>query len=576
MRKEVTIDIETDGLKPTVIWCACVSGGLVFYDKQAFQEYLNELEPSELYAHNGIGFDYPVLSRLWSIDFSRHVLRDTLVLSRLANPSRFPDHRLVTWGLALGFAKGEYEDWSQLTPEMVAYCHQDVLVAEKTLEALKSELIGFSQDSIDLEHDVAFVIQGQRDNGWKLDVPYAYELYGVLKERQMTLQDNVQAVFKPLPAFVKQITPKFKKDDSMSVVGLKFLGDSWAQVAGTFSRIDYPIFELGSGAMVAKHLMHYGWEPVHYTKPTDSHPKGSIKTDEATLAEVEGIPEVDLINEYNMIRRRATSVMSWLDAVDDKDRVHGRVNSNGAVTGRMTHSKPNVAQVTAKGKPYGEEARRCWIVADGYSLVGMDASGLELRMLAHYMDDPEYTREILEGDVHTANMKAAGFNTREQAKTFIYTFLYGAGDAKIGSIVGGSMKEGRALKTKFINAIPALKSLKDRVAIKVPQGYLLGLDGRKVYIRSEHAALNTLLQSAGAIVMKKALTTLDEYSKLWNIDHRFVGNIHDEVQTEVLTRDAHKFGRLAVACIQSAGIHFNMKCPLNGEYKVGQSWAETH
>jgi len=192
------------------------------------------------------------------------------------------------------------------------------------------------------------------------------------------------------------------------------------------------------------------------------------------------------------------------------------------------------------------------------------------------MNDDKYTHEVVDGDIHTVNQHAAGLSTRPQAKTFIYAFLYGAGDAKIGSIVDGSSRDGKRLKDKFLANTPKLQQLKDNVATAASRGYLMGLDGRKVYVRSEHAALNTLLQSAGAIMMKKALLILDEYAKLWGIDYEFVGNIHDEFQVEVREDQAHEFGRLAVASMQAAGIQLNLRCALDGEYKVGNNWADTH
>ncbi len=213
---------------------------------------------------------------------------------------------------------------------------------------------------------------------------------------------------------------------------------------------------------------------------------------------------------------------------------------------------------------------------DGYKIVGMDASGLEARMLAHYMDDKEYTNEILHGDIHSTNQLATGVKTRDQAKTFYYAFLYGAGDAKIGSIIGGTARDGKELKEKFLRNTPALARLRERVSMASGRGYVLGLDRRRVLIRSEHAALNTLLQSAGAIVMKKALALLDEYATKWKLNYHFVGNIHDEIQTEVEQEKTEVFGRLACSCIEAAGLHFNLNCPLEGEYKVGDSWAETH
>ena len=569
----LVLDVETDGLNPTVIHC-CVVNDEVFYDADIFNTFICSLDNdcNCLVGHNILGYDQPVLERLWASNLSRFTIIDTLVLSRLANPSRDGGHSLASWGERLGFPKGDYSDWSKLTPEMVTYCKQDVKVTTKLLEHLKKELAGFSDASAVLEFDTQRVIAEQINNGWLLDQRQAYDLLAELKEKKNDLEGEVQVVFKPLPTFVKEITPKVNKDGSLSVVGLKFLGlDYLKNVEGVFSRVDYPQFNLGSRQQIGRWLCHYGWKPKQFTE------KGTPVVDETVLEEVTGIPEATLIAQYLMLQKRIAQVRSWIEAVNlDTGRVHGYVNSNGAVTGRMTHSSPNLAQVPAGYSPYGKECRSCWIVPKGFSLVGCDASGLELRMLAHYMNDSDYTNLLLNADVHTANQLAAGLETRDQAKTFIYAFLYGAGDAKIGSIVGGNAKVGKVLKERFLSNTPALAKLKADVSQAAARGYLKGLDGRKIWIRSPHAALNSLLQGAGAVVMKKALTELDVYSKLWGIERKFVGNIHDEIQTEVITPKAHVFGRLAVSCIQAAGIHFDLNCPLDGDYKVGSNWAETH
>jgi DNA polymerase I-like protein with 3'-5' exonuclease and polymerase domains len=296
---------------------------------------------------------------------------------------------------------------------------------------------------------------------------------------------------------------------------------------------------------------------------------------EKVLANVD-IPEAKMIMEYFTISKRVAMVKAWLEAVGDDGRIHGRVNSCGAVTGRMTHSKPNLAQVPAIYSPYGEECRELWIVPEGKCLVGIDASGLELRMLAHYMNDKEYTEEILNGDIHTANQLAAGLQSRDQAKTFIYAFLYGGGDGKIGEIVGGRPKDGQRLKADFLANTPALGALRKRVTGECGKGWLRGLDGRHLHIRSSHSALNVLLQSAGAIVMKQALVLLEKFASTYKIDYKFVLNVHDEFQVEVKETQAEQFGRLAVDCIIRAGIDFKLNCPLDGEYKVGSNWAQTH
>jgi len=242
----------------------------------------------------------------------------------------------------------------------------------------------------------------------------------------------------------------------------------------------------------------------------------------------------------------------------------------------MSHQSPNMAQIPAVYSPYGKECRALWTVNKGYKLVGVDASGLELRMLAHYMNDERYTHEVVNGDIHTANQTAAGLESRDKAKTFIYAFIYGAGSKKIGSIIGGSERDGERAKEKFLRATPSLRSLREKVERVAQRRWVRGLDQRKIIIRYPHAALNTLLQGAGAIVMKYALTLLEEYVIRKQIKAFPVVNVHDEFQYEVEESRAEEFGRLAVQSIIDAGKQLNVRCPLNGEYKIGNNWSETH
>jgi len=574
-------DIETNGLNPSKVWVIVTKDidtgdirtfasptGLTTSGWDAFNAYIALAD--EVIGHNIMGYDIPVCERLLGTNFSNCQITDTLVMSRLADPQRSA-HSLAYWGEELGYPKGDYNDWTRYTVEMVEYCKQDVRVNEQVYWRLISELDEFGEQSVLLEHQVQSIIQKQIRNGWLLDVPKARDLVAQLKEKSYDLEENVQQVFLPLPTFVKEIIPKTKKDKTISIVGLKFLGDRWEQVGGPFSRIDWPVFNLGSRQQIGRYLKHFGWVPTDFTET------GHAIVSEDILKNVKDIPEAELIASYLLVGKRIAQVRSWLESMDEStERVHGYVNTNGAVTGRMTHSKPNLAQVPSSSSLYGPECRACWIVPKGYKLVGIDASGLELRMLAHYMNDLDYTNTILTGDIHTANMIAAGLSTRNQAKTFIYAYLYGAGDEKIGSIAGGGRAVGKRLKASFLKATPALAELKDNVAASAAKGYITALDGRKVFIRSEHAALNSLLQSAGALVMKQALIILDKYATMYNLDYKFIGNIHDEFQVEVLESQAERFGALAASCIEAAGIHFKLRCPLAGEYHIGDNWNDTH
>lgn len=547
----IILDIETN-LAHDKIWVVVTRNidtdeWFSFKTAELLQTYINNA--TEIVAHNGIFFDFPVLKKVWGITVKKSQVVDTLVLSRLYNPSLEEGHSLAAWGQRLGFAKGEFTDFDGgYTNEMRDYCVQDTLVTKELYKHLTKEMQnGYSKESIKLEHEVAIIIAEQERNGFKLNEAGALQLLSVLKTKLDTIQVEMAAIFPPI------VTS----------------GRTHKTSGKPLKDIIEP-FNPGSRQQIAERLQEKGWKP---TKRTE---KGSVIVDEATLETLD-FPEAKTLAEYMMLQKRIAQIDSWLEALGKDGRVHGRVITNGAVTGRMTHMKPNMAQVPNSGSPYGHECRDLWIVEKGYKLVGIDASGLELRMLAHYMNDDVYTHEVVSGDIHTANQTAAGLQTRNQAKTFIYAFLYGAGSAKIGSIVGGSAKEGQKLITSFLQNTPKLKEFREKVArIYSKEGWLPGLDGRKLLVRAEHSALNTLLQGAGAIVMKQALVILDKKLRKSKIDYKFCVNVHDEWQLEVEESRAEEAGKKGTESIKEAGIVLNMRCPLDGEYKVGNSWKETH
>jgi DNA polymerase I len=548
---KIVLDIETNS-KHDKIWLAVtrnIDTGEVKSWKEAsgLQKYLDNCDL--IIMHNGICFDAPVLRETWKTSIMPSQVCDTLVLSRLLSPSLEGGHSLDAWGKRLGFPKGEFNDWDGgLTTEMEEYCIQDTLVTQKLYEHLTSELKlnKFDQRSIDLEHKVQAIIAKQERNGFKLDEVAGITLLSTLQNKLAHIENELQGIF---PAkTIERVSEKTGKSLKAKV----------------------EVFNPGSRKQIGERLIEKGWKPSRYTET------GQPIVDEGTLDGVD-IPEAKAINEFLMLQKRVAQIESWLKAVGKDGRVHGKVITNGAVTGRMTHMSPNMAQVPNSGSPYGEDCRDLWIVEKGYKLVGIDASGLELRMLAHYMKDDAYTSEVVSGDIHKANQKAAGLETRNQAKTFIYAFLYGAGDAKIGTVVGAGAKEGKELKSRFLKNTPSLEKLREQVSkISQKSGTLPGLDGRRVQVRSDHAALNSLLQSAGAIVMKQALVILNDELRRAKINYKFVVNCHDEWQIEVEESRADEAGRLGVKAIKKAGEYFNMRCPLDGEYKVGNSWRETH
>ena len=544
------LDIETDS-KASQIWLVVTkdakSGEVKCHRKADTLLKMLEAKPL-LVAHNGIGFDYPILNRLWNTKIVPSMCIDTLVMSRLMNPNRPGGHSLANWGSILGLPKIEFTDFDGgFTEEMQTYCIRDVDLLEKVYHRLLEEQkhYGFSQQSIELEHKVAIIVSKQERNGFRFDLPSAMVLLAGLKDKMASIEASLQSIFPPIiTERVSEKTGKRLKDD-------------------------VEVFNPGSRQQIAKRLQEKGWSPKKFTE------KGQVIVDETTLAGVD-IPEAKAIAEYLLIQKRVAQIESWIEHTTEDQRIHGKVITNGAVTGRMTHHSPNMAQVPSVTAEYGEQCRSLFTVPQGYKLVGADASGLELRMLAHYMKDKDYVSEVVSGDVHTKNQKAAGLETRAQAKTFIYAFLYGAGPAKIGTISGGGAKEGQKLIDSFLRNTPSLKTLRDKVEKLSSKGYLPGLDGRILFVRSAHAALNTLLQGAGAIVMKQALVVLDESIRKEKLDAKFVANVHDEWQMEVAEIHAQRVGELAVDSIRKAGIMLNLRCPLDGEYKIGNNWKETH
>ena len=573
---KIIFDIEADGLNPNNVWCIVakeLNGTSHTFDNTQIEEGIKFLQEADtLIGHNIIGYDIPVLEKLYDAKFNCKI-EDTLVMSRLFNPVRENGHSLKAWGWRVGCLKQEQpEDFDSYTPEMLEYCIQDVKLNEAVYNYLIKEGKIFSKECIDLEHRVAKIMKEQEKTGFFFNTQQAMELLAELKAKQLAVEDEVHNTFKPKLVDDKLETPYVRKDGELSKRGLtdeEYRNCIKTQNVEPFMRLKLVDFNLGSRKQIGEYLIDFGWVPKKFT------PTGQPIVDEGTLKKIEHIREAKLIADFLLYQKRIAQVTSWIDELKD-DRVHGSVIPNGTITGRMTHRNPNMAQVPNAGSPYGKECRSCWTIPDGYKLVGIDASGLELRMLAHYMDDSDYIEEVINGDIHTTNQNLAGLKTRDQAKTFIYALVYGAGDAKIGSVAGGGLKKGKELKQTFFKNLPSLRTLKDKVQKASERGFLKGLDGRKIYVRSQHAALNTLLQGGGAIVMKKAMCILQELINLNALDAKFVANIHDEWQIQVKESQAEFVGQLGVEAIEKASQHFNMRCPLTGEYKIGENWYETH
>lgn len=610
----------------------------------SIEDFIQYCSEGDLLAHFGIGFDYLAMRKLYPNWKPKGKLYDSVLLSQLIWPNLksidfarinkpsfrdFPrkligSHSLKAWGWRLGDFKDDFDpsfyvDFSKITvghesdlyaplhphqplrlkkwrkidirtlrpantlprktwgnigwmQEMEDYCKQDVQVTKTLWELIESK--HYSPVATEMETAFALIIKRQELFGWKFDERKADLLHKKLQIHEARLADELQAFF---PPWVVETTfvPKVNNKSRGYVKGVPF------------TKSKTITFNPGSRDHIAHRLSAvYGWKPTVFNEGD-----GKPTVDEQTLKDLT-YPPIKALLEYLMVDKRlgmlAEGKQAWLKAVKG-GRIYGRVNTLGAITGRCTHSNPNVAQVPAGGSVYGPECRELFSVDAGYTLVGADASGLELRCLAHYMaafDGGDYGDVILNGDIHTENQKAAGLPTRDNAKTFIYGFLYGAGDGKIGEIVDGTSKDGARLRKSFLEKLPALNSLTEGVKSKAKRTKTLkGLDGRVLSVRSQHAALNTLLQSAGALIMKQALIELDVLLQeaglkhSWQSstpDYEFVGNIHDEFQIQVLDKHVDLVKSLCPIAMTQAGEFFNFRCRIDGEAKSGTDWSHTH
>ena len=583
---------------------------MLTFHGESIERGLLELQKAErLVGHNVIDFDIPALKKLHNFSPPLIKVLDTLVVSRCVfpdlrnedfgrnnfDPKLVGSHSLKAWGhrmgsttkLTYGEEDGAFESYSE---EMRKYCERDVIVTQLLYDYLFKHKP--SKEMIAIEHWFKFIISLQERHGFRLDMKKADQLTAKLMTIRAKLTTDLQDQWKPTQVEMKSAAGWTLTTDQATYEGktkndlklqLKEAGEVQALVKNavkTGNAVKEIPFNPGSRKQIAERLIALGYE-----LPTENDGV-SYKVDESVLRGIDH-PIVEDLLSYLLVQKRlgqlAEGQQAWLK-LQKNGVIHGSVNTNGAVTGRCTHSNPNVAQVPSVRADYGSECRELFKARHGYKLVGCDASGLELRMLAHYMafyDRGEYAKIVTEGDVHTVNQQAAGLETRDQAKTFIYALLYGAGDEKIGNIAGGDARLGQQLKRKFFSSLPALARLQADVQRKVKNGgELMGLDGRILPIRSSHAALNMLLQSAGAVVMKVALIQL--FHKLNQLrwqhgrEYAFVANIHDEFQAEVLPDKAEAFGHLAVEAIGSAGKQLKMNVRLDGEFKIGNNWAETH
>lgn len=620
-------DIETDGLLDTITKVHCMviidsnTGEHFMYRPTEIQKAISHLCNGDLICgHNVIAFDIPALEKLYDVKFDRDKVVDTLVLARLVYsnindydaplvrrkilPSNlFGRYSLKAFGYRLGCLKGTYAEdnetaWVDFNEDMLEYCEQDVVVTQTLYNKLVST--GFTEHASVIEHKAQWLCQKMEHNGFPFDLKKALLLKMELEKEYLNVTQELTEYAPKIPdkVFVpkrdnkrlgyKAGVPvqKYKEFNPNSRLQLQYILKEYYKY--TFLDSMYEI-EVDSDGVETSRKLKLNYETL----------KG-ITNDQNASDSIKHI--ASLYSKSFMLSKRlgqlADGQNAWLKLVGTDGKIHGRINPNGAVSGRATHNRPNVAQVPAITVEYGKECRELFGVPDGWVQAGVDCSGLELRCLAHYLypyDNGEYAHEILNGDIHTANQHNAGLETRNQAKTFIYAFLYGGGNAKIGEIVGGSAEHGKKLKEKFLKNTPAIKNLSSSIKNTLApysiarkkrtwkRKYLVGLDGRKLHVRSLHSALNLLLQSAGALICKRWITRTEERLEAiglthgWSGDYAMMAWVHDEFQCACKTKEiAEVVVREAQEAVRDVQKEFNFRVQLDTEGKIGNNWADCH
>lgn len=588
---KLIIDLETNGFldkKDLVIHCIVFkdieTGEVYSYNPNNLNDALELLNKADvLIGHNITNFDIKVLKKVWGYNFNGYCL-DTLLCSRLIwtnqteedckrktffPPKLIGKHSLESWGYRLGLRKGDFQEhntFDEWTLDMQDYCERDVEVTFKLYNLIMSQ--NYSEDAIVLEHKFAYWVQRQEEHGVHFDETSAEKLHSTLTKRKNEIETKLSLVF---PAWRKSLGFKRYKRDNIKK-GIK------ANVPVELFKTE--IFNPNSRDHIADRLKTLGWKPKNFTAT------GKPEVNEKILNQLK-YPEAKLLSENLMLQKRLGQLIDGEQAylkLNKQGKIYGKIITNGARTGRCTHHSPNLSQCVGTNSPYGKEFRSLFYSPTNMDFVGIDFSGLELRVLGHYMylyDNGDFSKALLEDDIHSVNQKILGLSSRAEAKTFIYAFIYGAGNEKLGQILNVPSTKAKEIKNTFLEKLPALNNLINAVKHKVRfKGYVKGIDGRKLLCSGEHLGLNTLIQGAGALLVKQGTIIINEdihkEGLEWGKDYAMVLHVHDEMQFIVKTHLVPRFKEIAKGIFKKIETHFNFKVQLDGEIKVGKNWSETH
>ena len=587
---KLILDIETNGFLDVLDKIHCMvfrdvdTQKVYSYNPDQINEGLNLLKKATLIiGHSVMGFDLPAIEKVTGYKYEGAIL-DTLLCSRLIwsnmvevdyikkdlPPKLIGKHSIESWGYRLGLRKGDFAQTATFdvwTQDMQDYCERDVEVTYLLYKQIEKK--NYSKKAIKLEHDFAHWIIKQEQGGVDFDETTAQSLFLSLTKQRLEIEQKLSAVF---GSWNKSIGFKtYKRDNKKRGI-----------VAGVpVEQFRTEIFNPNSRDHIADRLKTLGWKPKSFTAT------GKPEVNEKVLKSLH-YDEAKLISEHLLIQKRLGQLsegeQAYLKLITKEKKIHGKVITNGAVTGRCTHFNPNLAQVVAKGSKYGTEMRSLFVAPTNMVMCGIDFSGLELRVLASYLcnyDNGDFAKTLLEADIHSKNQQILGLETRAKAKTFIYAYIYSAGNERISEILEVSLTEAKRIRQTFEKALPALINLKNAVAVKYRnQKWIYGLDKRKLMCRAEYSSLNTLIQSAGALLVKAGTVIvnndLQQAGFVWGKDYRMVLHVHDEMQFVVHKDKIEEFKNIASGLFNKTKDYFGFKCDLAGEIKVGSNWSETH
>lgn len=599
-RDVFAIDIEANDLLPWIkeIYCMCwinlktgEKGDCVGHED--IRVFFSSNPSAIFVAHFGVGYDFPALLKVLGVRITINQMIDTVVLSELYSPNISGGHGLDAWGERIGEAKLPFKDFSRYTEEMLVYCRQDTLICAKVFVKLIKTLdrINFSEKSIWIQHRFKLILRDQKDNGFYFNISKAYGLHDTISKLEKELEEIVHMQFPPVKTLVA-VRNKFKKNGDYTKI---YLTDCSRYTVednqdGSYSCYEDVSFNLGSPKQRVDKLMELGWVPQDGDPKTKTgNPKPFEKGELAPSLQqfLDDNPEVTgvaSIAKWMVLNGRTTMLQTWMDNYNQETgAIHGSLFV--ADTLRLKHSSPNTANIPAvrtgpDGPLMGDvgqwtyECRDLWEARPGRALVGTDAAGLELRVLAHFLNKAEFTKQVLEGDPHQYNADLVGIE-RPKAKTVLYAVMYGVSPFNLGPKIGLSKPEGAKIYNAFLDRLQLDEVIKE-AQYEQRNGRVALCDGSQVVCPSPHSALNYKFQGSGARIMALASVLLEDYIRTHGLDSRKVGDIHDEFQYDVSIEDSEAHARAAVQCIRRAGEMLKLNIPLDGTSKIGRTWAQTH